>query len=190
MKEFIYDKKYYDDYDNGRSYNNIYLQNFHHYLADIIKLHINPKTVLDVGCADGQFIHYLRQNDIEAYGVDISKYAIQNAYEDVKLYVENSKLPQLNIPNNFPNSYDLICCIEVLQHISKQHAQQSIKRLTQLSNYIFFSSTFEDFEDESHLNVQPMQYWRDLFYKYGFVQHPTIKFTWVIKQSMFFEKIK
>jgi SAM-dependent methyltransferase len=48
-------------------------------LCEIVKQHFNPRRVLDVGCAKGSFVFAFRQLGVEAYGVDVSSYAISCA---------------------------------------------------------------------------------------------------------------
>ena len=55
-------------------------------IADKIIETINPKTVLDVGCAAGYLVAALRDRGVEAYGIDVSEFAISCAREDIKPY--------------------------------------------------------------------------------------------------------
>lgn len=50
------------------------------------------ETFLDFGCARGYLVKAMRQLEIEAYGYDISEWAVQNCDPDVKDYVRNSLL--------------------------------------------------------------------------------------------------
>ena len=45
------------------------------------------ETIIDYGCAKGFFVKALRRLGYQAYGVDISKYAIEHADPEVKKYV-------------------------------------------------------------------------------------------------------
>src|ERR1700730_6091946 len=55
-------------------------------IAERIASDINPTTVLDAGCAMGFLVEALRDRDVEAVGVDISEYAIENVRADVRPY--------------------------------------------------------------------------------------------------------
>jgi SAM-dependent methyltransferase len=48
-------------------------------LCEIVKRRFNPRRVLDIGCAKGSFVFGFRKLGVEAYGVDISSYAISCA---------------------------------------------------------------------------------------------------------------
>src|SRR5438552_12783041 len=55
-------------------------------VADRIVQDFAPRTVLDAGCAIGLLVEALRDRGVDAYGVDISDYAISQVREDVRLY--------------------------------------------------------------------------------------------------------
>ena len=45
------------------------------------------KTVLEIGCAKGYIVEWLRDNGIEAWGIDVSPYAIGEARPDIQQYL-------------------------------------------------------------------------------------------------------
>ncbi len=132
-------------------------------IADRIARDIRPSTVLDVGCAMGFLVEALRKRGVEAFGVDISEYAIQNVHPDIQPYcwVGSATEP-------FPRKYDLIVCVEVLEHLPSREAEQAVENLCQHSDDILFSSTPFDYKEPTHCNVQPPEYWAELFARYGF----------------------
>ena len=71
-----YNVSYYENY-NGSSYGRTpeWLKFFDRISENIIKT-LQPKSVLDVGCAYGLLVETLRDRGIEAFGMDISEYAI------------------------------------------------------------------------------------------------------------------
>lgn len=91
---------------------------------------VNPKNILDVGCASGWFLSQLHQNfpKSQASGVDVYKDAITHGkkqYKFLKLvYGDAHKLPFLN------ESFDLVVCTEVLEHVvDPQGVLKEIKRV-------------------------------------------------------------
>ena len=83
---------------------------------DIIK-HFNLKKgskVLDVGCAKGYLVRDLLDQGIDAYGIDISRYALENADKKVKnrLFYGNAK--KINFKNNFFDAAISINCITLV----------------------------------------------------------------------------
>ena len=53
-------------------------------IAEKIIALFHPETVLDAGCAFGYLVSELRKRGVEAYGFDISDYAISNVDADFK----------------------------------------------------------------------------------------------------------
>lgn len=159
----IYDAYYYA-HGCGEPYerNPAWLQQFGD-IADSIVRDIRPGSVLDAGCAIGLLVEALRQRGVEAYGVDISEYAIQNVPASIKPYCR-----QGSVAEPFGRRYDLIVSIEVLEHMDQAEAERSVANFCAHSDDVLFSSTPFDYREPTHFNVQPPQYWADLFARRGF----------------------
>jgi hypothetical protein len=157
---------YYYQHNCGNPYqrNEMWL-NFFGKIAQQIKDEVQPVSVLDAGCALGFLVESLRKVGVEAYGVDISEFAIQNAHESIKAYVSVG-----SVTAPFAQKYDLIISIEVLEHLAKADAEAAIANLCQHSDDILFSSTPFDYKEVTHYNVQPPDYWMEQFAKYGFIR--------------------
>src|SRR3972149_7053071 len=110
--------------------------NFFDGIAKRIIEETEPKTVLDAGCALGFLVEAFRNRGVEAYGVDISEYAIQNVYPKIKKYCWIG-----SITDPFPKKYDLITSIEVLEHMPQRESERAIENLCNHANEIVFSST-------------------------------------------------
>ena len=133
-------------------------------VADQIKTRIQPGSVLDAGCAMGFLVESLRVRGIEAWGIDISEYAIQNVHPDFRAFCRVG-----SILDPFPRRrYDLIVSIEVLEHLPPQQAEPAIANLCRHTDDILFSSTPDDNKEATHFNVQPPEYWKALFARFGF----------------------
>ena len=162
-------------YDNFSYYDHIYeggaetegMRSFYRDVAEDLARKLNPHTVLDVGCATGMVVSGFRDIGVEAYGVDISEYAISKVRETEKEYV-NAQDALDALPPHFPQHFDLVTCIEVAEHLSEEAADAFIGRLCELGDYVIFSSTPYDLEDPTHINVQQAEYWCKRFAKHGY----------------------
>ena len=163
MTSSLYDAYYYS-HDCGRPYQRDegWLTFFDQIAKRIIE-QFEPKTVLDAGCAWGFLVEAFRNRGVEAFGVDISEYAIQQVYAEIKPYCWVG-----SISKPFPKKYDLITCIEVLEHMPREEAEKAIENLCAHANEIIFSSTPFDYKEVTHFNVHNPEYWAEQFARHGF----------------------
>jgi SAM-dependent methyltransferase len=164
------DAKFYDEYyfkhGCGRPYERSpeWLQ-FFGGIAEKIVREINPRSVLDAGCAIGFLVEALRERGVEAFGVDISEYAIGKVPPDLQSYCRLG-----SVTDPLPRTYDLIVCIEILEHLAPQDAERAVENFCQHSDDVLFSSTPTDYKEATHFNVQPPEYWAELFAHHGFLR--------------------
>ena len=137
--------------------------NLHNAYADHIAREIQPTSVLDAGCAIGLLVEALRARKIEAWGIDISPYAIGQVTESVKPYCRVH-----SVTEPFGQRFDLIVCIEVLEHLPKAESEKAVTNLCAHTDDILFSSSPEDYAEATHFNVQPLEYWAEHFARHGF----------------------
>jgi len=70
-----------------------------------------------VGCAKGFLVEALRDRRIDAFGIDVSEFAIGEVRPDVRPYCRVSLAVA-----SFDGVYDLIVCIGVLEHMPEHEA--------------------------------------------------------------------
>ncbi len=144
-------------------------------------------TVLDFGCSKAYFVKALREHGINAFGVDISKWAIENCDADVVDYVSN------NI-EDLPSNFDHVFSKDVLEHIPMEELVKTIPRLLNLcvesaifivplarcegGEYIYPNDEL----DKTHIHRKTLQGWVDLIEPFAkdftiFVSHkiPSLK---------------
>src|SRR5258708_39857862 len=106
-----YGAEYYENYfGGGGPYERSprWLQSFDDFARNIVE-RLAPSTALDAGCAMGMLVEALRDRGVEAYGFDISSYALDQAREDILPY-----LWEASLGDPLPRTYDLLVCIEDL----------------------------------------------------------------------------
>ena len=154
---------YYFAHDCGQPYQrNAEWLRFFAVVADRIVSDIRPTTVLDAGCAMGLLIETLRERGVQAFGLDASEYAIQQAHPAVQPYCRLG-----SIIEPLPQRYDLIACIEVVEHLTQRDAECAIANLCAYSNDVLFSSTPLDYKEATHFNVHPPEHWAELFARHN-----------------------
>jgi SAM-dependent methyltransferase len=132
-------------------------------VADGIVRDLHPISVLDAGCAMGFLVEELRKLGVDASGFDVSEYAISNVHESV---AEHCRVGTLTEP--LEGRYDLITCIEVLEHLPPEESGAAVANLCAATDRILLSTTPEDFGEATHLNVQPPEAWSALMAQHGF----------------------
>jgi SAM-dependent methyltransferase len=143
-------------------------------VADGIVRDLHPTSVLDAGCAMGFLVEALGKRGVDAWGIDISEYAIAAVDESV---AERCCVGSLTEP--LPRRYDLITCIEVLEHIPPAEADKAIANLCQATDRLLLSTTPRDYGEPTHLNVQPPEAWSAALAKQGFFRDLERDFSYV-----------
>ena len=183
----LYNQDYYKDYSgNDYSDQDVWMQHFGQ-VADRIIADMNPKTVLDAGCAFGYLVSALRDRGVEAYGIDISNYAISQVREDMKQYCAAASLTD-ELPSDFPKKFDLITNIEVLEHLYEEEGLKAIRNLCSRADCILFSSTPNDISEATHVNVQQSEYWVRCFAENGFFNQVDYMPNYISSAALYFRK--
>lgn len=159
----LYDAKYFE-HGCGKPYKrDDHWLNFWEKIAGRINNEIQPSSVMDAGCAMGFLVEKLREKGVEANGIDISEYAISEVHESVRDFCRVG-----SVAEPFDKKYDLITCVEVLEHLPQDDAERAVANFCLHSDRILFSSTPLDYKEATHFNVQPPEVWSELFAKQGF----------------------
>ncbi len=159
-----YDEKYYSGNSNYTSYQ--YDTRFIQWAYDI-KKYLNPKSLLDVGCAKGYLVRSLRLLGIDAKGVDISDYAIENADELARDHVKCSSAT--SIP--YDGKFELVIAFDILEHIPEPDVFTAIDELARLGDTVFLKMPhfYDPWDlDETHVTLYPKSWWNEEFSKRGF----------------------
>lgn len=160
------------------------------FIKKIIKKY-NPRRVLDVGCAMGHYIAELRKNNIEAFGIDVSEYAINNSLEPIKQFISQIDLISEDLPFS-DEFFDLVICLETLEHIPLSKLENVINRiqkvLTKTGIMIISTPNPELSErwrnDLTHINIHDWKTWKSILRKYGPVEKVTPYFDGFLKGKL------
>jgi SAM-dependent methyltransferase len=152
-------------------------------VADRIVGDVQPRRVLDAGCAFGFLVEALRERGVEAMGMDISAYAIGNVHPSIRSYCR-----QGSITENLDADYDLIVTIEVLEHMPQADAERAIANMCTHTADILFSSSPLDHRELTHVNVQPPEYWAEQFARHGFYRDVDFDASFITPWAVRFRK--
>jgi len=173
-------KKFGKDYFDGKR---IYGYGGYYYdgrwksvVKDFIKFYnLKPgDRVLDVGCAKGYLVKDFVDKKIDAYGLDISSYAIKNCHPSIKSKVIVGNALKLPFDDN---SFKLVISINTVHNLSKKQCAKSIKEIMRVSK------TYTYIQVDAYNNLQEKKIFQDWVL--------TAKFhTYCNKWEEFLKKIK
>ena len=183
--DLLYNEKYYQNYNGDNYGRNEKWFSFFGNIADNIVEKIQPKTVLDIGCAYGLLVESLRDRGCEAFGIDVSDYALSRARNDIVKYLSVD-----TILRPMSRKFDLIVTIEVIEHIKEEDCETAVQNMCAAADSVLLATTPDDFDDPTHFNVQPPVYWVKQFAKFGFVPDITHDAGYLTPYAILFRKSK
>ncbi len=86
---------------------------------------LEPKRLLDVGCANGAVIHCLLERGIDAYGVELSASAVERALPDVRDRIHVGDIAALDLSDRF----DVIAGLDIFEHVPPAKVSSIIEAL-------------------------------------------------------------
>lgn len=145
----------------------------------VIHLGLTGKeAILDFGCARGYVVRAFRELGFEAYGVDVSAWAIENADESVKSFVFGD-VDGLGLPVWNREPVDWIIAKDVLEHVDKprnavdwmmERATQGVFAVVPLSETDNRRYVVADYElDLTHIHRLTLATWVGMFLRPGWV---------------------
>lgn len=111
----------------------------------------NPKKVLDVGCGQGKVVCLLRQEGIEAYGIDTEKIA---TFAPSWCDVGNAK----NIPFT-DKFFDVVVSNDFFEHLKEDEIDIVYNEMKRVGNYVITRISLK--QKDNHLTVKPISWWKE-----------------------------
>jgi len=145
-----------------------------HHIIKYLGLEENEK-VLDYGCAKGYLVKAFRILDIEAYGCDISHYAIDRVDSEIREYCKLIEDEKKLIPFDF--NFDWIITKDVLEHLEEEILDEFIRQSYKKSKKCFHVIPLGDKNnnhivpdyalDKTHKLIKPKDWWIEKFESFG-----------------------
>jgi len=182
----VFDSQYYatscgsQPYDHSLPYWGVFFGR----IADELIRSFRPQRVFDAGCAHGFLVEAFWDRGVEAWGRDISSFANSDVRPDMRPYCSVG-----SIADPIEGKYDLVTCIEVLEHMPEAEAIRAIGTMASVTDRILFSSSPNDFKEPTHINVRPPIYWLRLFAAQGFAPDVGYDATFVLPHTIVLERV-
>lgn len=127
-----------------------------HYLdSDHWNRFFRPKRVLMYGCGFGQRVNAMNQMGVDARGIELSKYAVDNAL--------SAFVKQGSILKNFEDDCDLVVAYDILEHLKYEDLGQAINNLKRTKRWILVSVPFKGTpnceNDPTHIIKEDREWW-------------------------------
>lgn len=112
-------------------------------------------SLLDVGCGKGFMLHDFKElmPNMTVAGIDISEYAIANAKEEVKPYVQVGDAKEIPYPDN---SFDLVISITTVHNLPLEDCKRSLAEIQRVTRQHAFI-TVDAWRNEAE--KQRMEQW-------------------------------
>lgn len=159
-------------HDNKNLHN---LESPNRIVPEVLKF-INPKSVVDIGCGLGNFLHVFKQNGVEEIlGVNGSWVEKELLFK----YINPDEFLEWDLEKDIKldKKYDLAVNLEVAEHLDEKAADTIVKTLVNAGEVILFSAAIPFQGGQKHINEQPLSYWEEKFSKHGYVVHDIIRST-------------
>lgn len=165
-----YSAVYYHDYSGPPyTYEEPHWKEFFGRIADRVIALFAPTSVYDAGCAKGFMVRAFAERGVQASGGDISAFAIADAPPELAQLLEVKDLTE-----PFDRRFDVITCVEVLEHMAPADAQQAVQNMCRATDVVVLSTTPDDFAEPTHVNIRQPASWAQDFGQQGFFRRTDI----------------
>ncbi|MBN2325777.1 MAG: methyltransferase domain-containing protein [Candidatus Omnitrophica bacterium] len=128
-----------------------------------------PIRWLDIGCAYGRLLRQAAKLGVEAYGIDISSYALK---QDPSIR-ENLVQSLADQPPFQEQSFDIVSLFDLLEHVENPNAVLEAVEFILKPDGICFLSTpdplYFDRDEPTHIHERPPSYWVNLLRRRGWL---------------------
>lgn len=125
-----------------------------------------PGSVLDVGCGSGTWLRAAQDRGVAyLFGVD------GVTLDPARLHIDKKLIRQVDLNKSLDlgRRFDLVICLEVVEHLDQSSAATIVDTLCRHGDDILFSAAAPGQAGTHHVNCQWPAYWQDLFNRNGFV---------------------
>ena len=135
----------------------------------------NGDSILDFGCAKGYMVKALRLLYRNAYGVDISDYAINNCDKDTENFL--LKISDSNDINKFNRVFDFTISKDVFEHIPYSEIDNTLINIRKYTKCLFAIVPLGDGKkyyidsyelDKTHIIREDKDWWINKFNQSGY----------------------
>ncbi|MGB6337123.1 MAG: hypothetical protein WBG96_16080 [Thermoanaerobaculia bacterium] len=126
-------------------------------------------SVYDIGCANGFLLGEFLAADKRCGGIELAP-----TVRDV-LPPELQPLVEVGDFSSAEGQWDLVCCVEVAEHIPPERSVDLVATVTRLAgSWIYFTAAPPGQTGRGHINCRPHQEWLSWFEEAGWQEHDAL----------------
>ncbi|UCG57567.1 MAG: class I SAM-dependent methyltransferase [Phycisphaerales bacterium] len=142
---------------------------------------VRDKVILDLGCGYGSVVAGFQTWGADAYGIDISDYAVEKGKNLADYLAERLYQGSVHDLSRWGDeTFDIIYSNQVFEHVPERYVTDVIAEAFRVLKpgglcwFAFVTSTEENGvrgendQDQSHINIHNMDWWRRRFFQAGF----------------------
>lgn len=151
----------------------------------LIKDTFQPTKALDMGCGPGFLMKFLQEVGVDIDGVDFSADVKTIAPDSVRDHIKVGSVTDIDLPTD---SYDLVICREVFEHMTVLQVQKAVENICRISSkYVYATTRFHpgpdtlfdvstEFDvDPTHITCLNKDMLRLMFVLQGFKRRPDLE---------------
>jgi ubiquinone/menaquinone biosynthesis C-methylase UbiE len=105
---------------------------------ELVRNVLRPTRALDVGCGPGFLMHFLSELGIDVQGVDFSPASLELAPPGIRGRIALAGVERLPADDQ---SFDLVLCREVLEHLTVLQIRRAVRELCRVSSGLVYVTT-------------------------------------------------
>lgn len=161
LKNRYSEKYFYYEFENHHNFFELMRKTLHDikFHEKISKEFISGKKFLDIGCATGLLLNYIRQYGWDVQGIEIDKYSVQYAKKNFNLNIINKPLEDVEIQNE---SFHVIHWSHVIEHLpSPVNGLKKIYKMLKKNGYMLLTTPRADSFQQNLFKQNWRSYHRD-----------------------------
>ena len=132
-----------------------------------LKKKFNIKSILDIGCSNGNNIKNLISHKFDIFGIEGDREIVEKSSIRDKIIIHDFTEGKYN----FDREFDLSYTTEFMEHVEEKYIDNYFC-LFENSKYIFYTAAPKYWTGCHHVNCQDHEYWLKKFNERGFIFDP------------------
>lgn len=149
----IYGEQYYEHMDRESAINDS------EQFANAVLSEYSPASIIELGCGTGRLLYPYQEEELEVRGVELSSIAQKVS----RLSSNHFEEYDLTDPYYPEREYDIVLCIEVLEHLPESAADTIVDSICRSAPVAIITAATPGQGGTHHVNEKPHNYWINKF---------------------------